>query len=313
MPPLHIKTITLGAFKDVLSRYPAMVPEKLRDLDAQRYDIIRKAVAAQDESEKHLTKEQVVTLVEWKLYGVPLNRDNMKHGTFRPALLGLVQSNTPEAVEKTTKKAYAALWKSKSSQPDAIPALKILVGLKGVGPATASLLLSVLRPAEIPFFSDELFRWSVWDDETGNGKDGKGWQRKIKYNVKEYEMMLDRVHELRKRLRRGFGQRDPLARAIDVERVAWVLGKEGVDVSGPEDETEEHEGKDADVQADTKAEEGESEKDEAQQEEIPAVTKEGSGNEATIAKPVAKKGTKRKASEAKPPVEGTRKSTRTKK
>lgn len=70
MPPLHIKTITLGAFKDVLSRYPAMVPEKLRDLDAQRYDIIRKAVAAQEESEKHLTKEQVVTLVEWKLYVV---------------------------------------------------------------------------------------------------------------------------------------------------------------------------------------------------------------------------------------------------
>jgi len=54
-----------------------MVPEKLRDLDAQRYDIIRKAVAAQEESEKHLTKEQVVTLVEWKLYVVPLNRDNM--------------------------------------------------------------------------------------------------------------------------------------------------------------------------------------------------------------------------------------------
>ncbi|KAI4685160.1 hypothetical protein J4E81_008973 [Alternaria sp. BMP 2799] len=303
MPPLHIKTITLGAFKDVLSRYPAMVPEKLRDLDAQRYDIIRKAVAAQDESEKHLTKKQVVTLVEWKL----------KHGTFRPALLGLVQSNTPEAVEKTTKKAYAALWKSKSSHPDAIPALKILVGLKGVGPATASLLLSVLRPVEIPFFSDELFRWSVWDDEIGSGKDGKGWQRKIKYNVKEYEMMLDRVHELRKRLRRGFGQRDPLARAIDVERVAWVLGKEGVDVSVQEAETDEHERKDADVQADTKAEEGEKKKDEAQQEEVLAVTKEGSVDEATIAKPVAKKGTKRKASEAKPPVEGTRKSTRTKK
>jgi len=182
-----------------------------------------------------------------------------------------------------------------------------------VGPATASLLLSVLRPAEIPFFSDELFRWSVWDDETGSAKDGMGWQRKIKYNVKEYEMMLDRVQELRTRLRRGFGQRDPLARAIDVERVAWVLGKEGVDVCVQEDQTEEREGKDADVQADTKAEEDEKEKDEAQQEEIPAVTKEGSGDEATIAKPAAKKGTKRKASEAKPPVEGTRKSTRTRK
>ena len=181
------------------------------------------------------------------------------------------------------------------------------MGLKGVGPATASLLLSVLRPAEIPFFSDELFRWCVWDDETGSGKDGKGWQRKIKYNVKEYEMMLDRVHKLRQRLRRGFGQRDTLAMAIDVERVAWVLGKEGVDVGVQGDETGDHEGEDADVQADKKTEE------EAKQEEIPPVTKESSGDEATIKSPVAKKGTKRKASEAKPPAEGTRKSTRTKK
>ena len=187
------------------------------------------------------------------------------------------------------------------------------MGLKGVGPATASLLLSVLRPAEIPFFSDELFRWSVWDDETGSGKDGKGWQRKIKYNVKEYEMMLDRVSKLRQRLRRGFGRRDSLAMAIDVERVAWVLGKEDVDVSVQEDETEEDEGKDADVQADTKAEEGEKEEQGEKEEETPPASKESNDAESTIKKPVAKKGTKRKASEVKQHAEGTRKSTRTKK
>lgn len=68
MMPLHIKSITLDAFRDVLSRYPAMVPEKLRDLDAQRYDIIPAAVAAMEESEKHLTKDQVEKIVEWKLY-----------------------------------------------------------------------------------------------------------------------------------------------------------------------------------------------------------------------------------------------------
>jgi hypothetical protein len=71
MPSFHMNTITLAAFKDVLSRYPAMVPEKLRDLDVQRYDTIRKVVAAQEESEKHLTKDQVVKLVEWKLYVTP--------------------------------------------------------------------------------------------------------------------------------------------------------------------------------------------------------------------------------------------------
>jgi len=67
MPPLHINTITLAIFKDVLSRYSAAVPEKLRDLDKQRYDAIPTAVAARADSDKHLTKEEVEKLVEWKL------------------------------------------------------------------------------------------------------------------------------------------------------------------------------------------------------------------------------------------------------
>ncbi|CAN9298930.1 unnamed protein product [Alternaria alternata] len=288
MMPLHIKSITLDAFRDVLSRYPAMVPEKLRDLDAQRYDIIPAAVAAMEESEKHLTKDQVEKIVEWKL----------KHGTFRPALLGLVQSNEPEAIEETTKRAYAELSKGRSAHPDAIPALKILVKLRGVGPATASLLLSVLQPVEIPFFSDELFRWCMWDEQVVNGKEGKGWQRKIKYNLKEYEMLLERVDVLRLTLRKGLGRKDTMAGATDIERVAWVLGKEGVDVTLQEEES-----RDATIEA------GEKEKEQEQDDK-----KEGEhDDEERAEKSAANKGTKRKASDAKQPTEGTRKSTRTRK
>jgi hypothetical protein len=65
MPPLHIEKITLNTFKDVLSRYPATVPEKLRDLDTARYDTIPATVAARES--KYLTKNEVVKLVEWKL------------------------------------------------------------------------------------------------------------------------------------------------------------------------------------------------------------------------------------------------------
>lgn len=72
MPPLHINTITLSTFKEVLARYHATVPEKLRDLDAQRYDTIPAAVASRDESDKQLTKEEIEKLVEWKLYGLHL-------------------------------------------------------------------------------------------------------------------------------------------------------------------------------------------------------------------------------------------------
>ena len=224
-------------------------------------------------------------------------------------MLSLVQSNTPEVIEDTTKKACAVLWKSKKSHPDAIPALKILVGLKGVGPATASLLLSVLQPAEIPFFSDELFRWCVWDEEVGGAKEGKGWQRKIRYNLKEYDMLLERVKKLGPRLRQELGQKDTTASAMDIERVAWVLGKEGVDVGVQDDE-----GVDEGTQVDEKKEkhEDEKEKKEEWEQDVPA-TKENDGDEEKVKKLAAKKGVKRKASEAKQPTEGTRRSMRTRK
>jgi hypothetical protein len=66
MPSHHINAITKQTFEDVLSRYPSAAPEKLHDLDAQRYDAIP-ATAAKPHGREHLTKDEVVTLVEWKL------------------------------------------------------------------------------------------------------------------------------------------------------------------------------------------------------------------------------------------------------
>jgi hypothetical protein len=184
-------------------------------------------------------------------------------------LLQLVQSNSADAIQETTTSAFELL-------PDVIPALKCLVSLKGIGPATASLLLSVAAPGAVPFFSDELFRWSTWD-EPGSPN---GWQRKIKYNAKEYELLLKNVDVLVKRLN---------VQAVDAEKVAWVLGKESVDVDAEDD--------DAIDEAVLHAGEAEFEAD----------------VERTAPKQRFKSGTKRKASEKNPQSEGTRKSTRTKK
>jgi hypothetical protein len=167
-----------------------------------------------------------------------------------------------ETIEDTAALAFKEL-------PKPLPALKTLTTLKGIGPATASLLLSVASPDTIPFFSDEVFRWCMWD-EPGSPS---GWQRKIKYNVKEYEILVSKVEEVRKRLG---------VRALDVERVAWVLGREGVNV---------------DEEYDDGGEDGETENTEVKQAEEKTTTK---------------KGTKRKAGDSKASIEGTRKSTRTK-
>ncbi|KAF2223559.1 hypothetical protein BDZ85DRAFT_111184 [Elsinoe ampelina] len=199
----HWKTIAKSDFDRILKHYPAVIPDKLKDLDQKRLIDIPKATDKRRHSKEgvHLTKDEVVTLVKWKL----------SHGTFRPRLLSLASSNN--AIPATTAEAFALL----PSHPPipaatAIAALKQLTSLSGIGPATASLLLSTVFPDELLFFSDELFRWVTWDDEKG----GTGWDRKIGYTVKEYELLIGRVAEIRQRL--GVAARD-------IECVAYVLGK----------------------------------------------------------------------------------------
>ena len=73
MPPaiksLKYTAISKAVFDDVLSRYVSTVPDNLRDLDAFRYGIIPSKVAQRATNGKlYLRKEEVVKLVEWKLY-----------------------------------------------------------------------------------------------------------------------------------------------------------------------------------------------------------------------------------------------------
>lgn len=269
MPPLSYDKITLETFKKTVARYPAVAPKtsKWRDNDEFRYQTIPQTVEEREkEAEKkkgkkpsgggeneevekggvYLKKDEVVRLMEWKLM----------HGTFRPSLMNLINRNTDALVEEKTRDAYQLL--TKTSEPNILPALTHLSTatapltsskgpatkqppqkLSGVGPATASLFLSVMDMRRVPFFSDELFRWVMWEGSSsspsssaganskksvGTGKsDGteEGWRRKIKYDMKEYAQLLERVAELRKRLD---------VSAVEVEKCAWVLGAEGVDV-----------------------------------------------------------------------------------
>ncbi|ORX98541.1 hypothetical protein BCR34DRAFT_496052 [Clohesyomyces aquaticus] len=200
MPSLTPNLITLDAFNEYLAQYPASVPEKLRDLDRIRYDSVPVKIAERNQNGgAYMTKDEVAQLVEWKV----------KHGTFRPKLLQLVQSNPADQVGNTTRQAFAEL-----DTQNPLPALKTLTQLKGIGPATASLLLSVFAAEDVPFFSDELLRWCMWDE-------GEGWKRKIKYDIKEYAELAERIREVRKRLD---------VSAVEMERVAWVLGRNGVDM-----------------------------------------------------------------------------------
>lgn len=76
---------------------------------------------------------------------------------------------------------------------------------KGIGPATAALLLSVFSPRHVPFFEDELHAWIF----PGHAK--------LKYNIKEYTTMVEEVWSLM----------DQLNDEGTEEVKAWMLEKAG--------------------------------------------------------------------------------------
>lgn len=127
----------------------------------------------------------------------------------------------------------------------------------------------------------------MWDEPSASGR---GWKRVIKYTKGEYEGFVARVSVMVERL--GF-------RADELERVAWVLGREGVDVgAGGAGEEVKHVVKDQGKDGKKEGMEGK---------EIKAPVKKAKG-----VKEPTKQGVKRKAMGTETPVEGLRRSTRRK-
>ncbi|KAI9870206.1 MAG: hypothetical protein M1830_004534 [Pleopsidium flavum] len=247
----------LTAQEDAKVQRRGREPGELLSLDRTRFDTIPQGLAKRKEEgadKVFLEKEEVEELVRWKLYVysvfqalcflhygtyiLPVNHVvgcelmaflyPREHGTFRPRLTQLVASNSEEDIQRTTREAF----KTYASNPDDYAvSIKKLATLKGIGPATASLLLSVYDPENVPFFSDEVFRWICWDEKSG-------WGRKIKYDVKEYKELFEGVKAVRTRLTgdggEGEGEGEGVG-AADLEKGAFVLGREaltGMDVGG---------------------------------------------------------------------------------
>ncbi|KAI5917853.1 DUF1479-domain-containing protein [Camillea tinctor] len=199
-------TISAERFKQVLIRYAALIEsissakgvkpgqKTLLELDKFRYGVAP-ACLQSEKPQRGMTHDDVKTLADWKL----------RHGKFRPTLMKLVSSNEDETVRTTIQEAMTSYW---SNPEDPFKALDTITKLKGIGPATASLLLSVHDPERVIFFSDEAFYWLCSGGKT----------TPIKYNPKEYRQLNTASQALAKRLR---------VSAMDIEKVAYVLMKDG--------------------------------------------------------------------------------------
>ena len=127
--------------------------------------------------------------------------------------MNLVSSNDTTTVSRVIEDAL----KTYQDAADPSAAVDILTKLKGIGPATASLLLSVHDSEHVLFFSDEAFYWLCCG----------GKKSPIKYNKKEYSALGERARELMERLG---------VRAVDIEKVAYVVVNQPTESSEPKDE-----------------------------------------------------------------------------
>ena len=113
----------------------------------------------------YITKDELINLMDWKL----------NIGTFRPSLPKLIRSNTEESVKEVTKAGFKIMLDYFQKLPSDFwshatnedlndykklirQAMKELCKLKGVGPATSSLIMNCLYKIQPmfapPFFSD---------------------------------------------------------------------------------------------------------------------------------------------------------------
>ncbi|KAI8817438.1 uncharacterized protein EV422DRAFT_225051 [Fimicolochytrium jonesii] len=194
-------------------------PEKgarLRELDAWMHAELGAAMRGRGS----ITKDELLKVLEWKLL----------RGKNRPFLPAQVRANPPALVEQASKAAFEKLSSSttgkegEKAEPDQrhiLDALKELCVLKGVGPATASAILTAHTPS-IPFMSDESLTTFLYPPPA-----------KIAYTHAAYVALLPALSDMAVDLNEGEGQWT----AGKVERAVWAgcvlrdLGGDG-DVEG---------------------------------------------------------------------------------
>lgn len=100
-----------------------------------------------DLSKDSITKEELLSVVSWKF----------SVGKPRHALMKHLRSNTEASVREHSKAAIAeARGTAEAEMQSSKKALEELIHLKGVGPATASAVLSLVQPDRFAYMYDEV-------------------------------------------------------------------------------------------------------------------------------------------------------------
>ena len=102
----------------------------------------------------------------------------------------MISSNSTEDVKSSTEEGFAEISESITSS-SILKAAKTLSDLKGVGPATATMVLQAYSE-DIPFMSDEAMLQVFNGDKT-----------KLKYDLKTCGLFIEKVFEIVNHLGKG--------------------------------------------------------------------------------------------------------------
>ncbi|KAF8078806.1 hypothetical protein FPV67DRAFT_1466565 [Lyophyllum atratum] len=152
----------------------------------------------------HITLSEMQTIMDYKL----------AFGQNRPALRAMIKKNSVAHVKDVSERALAHALDD-GDWEEVKKAMDVLCELKGVGPATASLILSLLYPSVIPFFSDEA---------TVDVLAPPGGRKGIKYTAKTYKALYDALDTMTLSINLNAPLEDPIRRG-ELERIIWHVSR----------------------------------------------------------------------------------------
>lgn len=164
---------------------------KLLSLDKWYQEELPKLISAR--SQRYITRDELSKLMEWKL----------TRGKFRPRLQQLIGSNSEEAVQSCSTKAFGLL-------PDVQAAITELSTLKGMGPATASAVLAAGAGEEAAFMADETVE-SIPE------------LCPVQYTAKHYSLYLDKITQKTKHLNTVDSQQDWTPHRVELCLWTWAV------------------------------------------------------------------------------------------
>lgn len=162
----------------------------------------------------------------------------------------MLKTNKEKVIRTTTADAFKALPTSTDENDLGASYPKTSLDtlsnpLRGIGPATASLILSIATShtdpdREVPFYSDDTYLWlclEVYPFAQDNERRTKrlvkhrkpNGELNVKYNMHEYRDLWDAVWELRLRLNKLAGSQKAKEKGLkevssmDIEKVAFVI------------------------------------------------------------------------------------------